>query len=355
MMKIYLFIFLFLPFCLFSQWEKRIKVEVNPKIELMCVLHYLAGYEEKENVYTKKVDSAFKKYRKHPAVKGLMTLMENKKYIMAPDLIRMGIYFSNFPTFQFQEKYSEIDSFILEENFRKKDLEKWFPLVEQFAKESHFWAFFEKNKPYYQSLIAEQRKKFLTYQRQWTLIEQFMGDKSQREWNIYLCPLVGRFHAEALFVNEAFNQKHHLILLNSDFLTFESEYLRQPLVSLLAHEITHLYTSKALYTTYRADILAIAKAKKSRLPAYLFLYKIDETLVSGIATYLDTYILNKSASAFYYEYKYAIQNSNAKELYDITFVMRQLQEYDEAEKAYFTLMDFYPKLVGAVEKWEISN
>ncbi len=354
-MKYYICLFLLMPFALFSQWEKRIKVEVNPKIEVLCIIHHLAGYEQKENEYTQKVDSAFKKYRKHGAVKGLITLMENKTYIMAPDLIRTGVYFSNFPSFQFQEKHSEIDSFILKENFREKDLEKWFPLVEQFAKESHFMAFFEKNKPYYQSLVNEQRKKLLSYQRQWTLLEQFFGDKSQKEWNIYLCPLVNRFHAEALFVSEAFNQKHHPILLNTDFLTFESEYLRNPLVSLLAHEISHLYTSKALYTTYRNDLLAVAKAKKNRLPAYLFLYKVDETLVSGIATYLDTYILNKSQTAFYYEYKYAISNADAKELYDITFVMKALQEYDSNTKTYPTLAAFYPTLIKEVENWEIGE
>lgn len=354
-MKHYIYLFFLIPFSLFAQWEKRIKVEVNPKIELLCVIHHLAGYEQKENDYTHKVDSAFKKYRKHGAVKGLIALMENKKYIMAPDLIRMGVYFSNFPTFQFQEKYSGIDSFILKENFREKDLAKWFPLVEQFAKESHFLQFFEKNMPYYQSLVAEHQKKLLSYQTKWTLIERFWGDSSQKEWLFYICPLVNRFHAEAIFVNEAYNQKHHLILLNSDFLTYKSDYLHHPLVSLLAHEIAHLYTSKQLYTQYRADLLAIAKEQKNRLPAYLFLYKIDETIVSGIAAYLDTYILNKSASAFHYEYQYAIHNANAKELYDITFVMKALQEYDENPQAYPTIMNFYPTLVEKVKEWDIAE
>ena len=45
MMKIYLFIFLFLPFCLFSQWEKRIKVEVNPKIEAVISETLAMPYE----------------------------------------------------------------------------------------------------------------------------------------------------------------------------------------------------------------------------------------------------------------------------------------------------------------------
>jgi hypothetical protein len=266
----------------------KIHVTVQANMELMCVLHYLAGYLPQDTTaYSRDIDRYFAPYRRHKAVRQLQKIIAGRKQAAASDLIRFGRYFTPFPEFRFRKHFHSIDSLSLRAYYREKEVKNFLYACELFAKDTQFPVFFEAHQTLYQhwsdSVAA------LIHQEKYLVkdIQAFYQDKQKRKWEVLLCPLVRHFLGEALPPVEKGLQNWQFLM---GFAGKNDPNPRELLRHLFIHEASHLYVSHLIYQKNAQEIL---HRRPSKYSDFEWLHKIDESLIHALCLYIEVTFYDK--------------------------------------------------------------
>lgn len=213
-MKSYLFL-LFIFGAIFSNTFSapiRVKVEVNPNVELMSVIHLLSGIIKPDSSpYMQEVIQFFSPLKNHEAVRKLKKLIKNRKHSQNIDLIRYGNYFTPPPEFRLAYPFSPIDSLALESMFDMAEVQQFLHACSSFAKVSHFMEFFQKHQPLYAAWSGYIARQIQQDKSTIPILENFFGDKTQPNWRLWICPLVNHFRAQALSSGLKINYAHVIL------------------------------------------------------------------------------------------------------------------------------------------------
>ena len=168
-----------------------LRVSVDPRIELMSIVFYLAGSSEYSKSrmfdYCDAVDKYFAPHVDHPAVQFAAELVEKKGIAYdAPMSLALHIDNNFKPLKSFDDWPWGIDS-----RWTKSDTQRFLNLLSGFAQDTRFDRFLKQNAGTYESIV-QAANKFLDKAdfRQW--LNEFFGTNPEAQLNLTLSPVNGR-------------------------------------------------------------------------------------------------------------------------------------------------------------------
>jgi len=168
-----------------------LRVSVDPRVELMSIVFYLAGSSEYNQSrlfdYVHAVDQYFAPHVEHPAVQFAAELSEKKGIAYdAPMSLALHIDNNFKPLKSFDNWPWGIDS-----RWSKSDTQRFLNLLSGFAQDTNFNRFLKQNKSTYESIV-QAANKFLDKAdfKQW--FNEFFGVNPEAQLNLTLAPVNGR-------------------------------------------------------------------------------------------------------------------------------------------------------------------
>jgi hypothetical protein len=168
--------------------QKKLKVIVDERMELMNVVQYLAGYPilaQGEFSYKQEVDSYFAPYKNHNAVKLYAHIYERYFHFDGPSIY---LYHHSFPGFKKIAEFSADDARDYQFNTYADSLALLMKEMKDFYKASNFHQFYTAHQPFYNNLIKTATDKIAGADTIITLMEKYYG-KQNKEYIIVLAPL----------------------------------------------------------------------------------------------------------------------------------------------------------------------
>lgn len=340
--------------CSYAQYTRGVFVTVNPKIELLSIIQYLTEEAPSfPSAYSERVDTYFAKYKSHAAVSQLKILMNGKKQNVAA-IASLGLYFSDFPTFEFQDNLALDDSLVFYVLCDRQEMKAFLRLCTQFAKDSQSAEFFEKNQVYYTQWTEGIRDKITDCYGEIKAIELFYQEEEAHRWQFYLSPLVGLYYAQAITMSKAYNRKNRSILIGfvdekGLYKLKEPDFLHQNYGYLIWHEPSHYY-SELTYIVYRERVLQLRKkldptfVSKSPIDDIYWLNEIDENIVRAITVVLNEKYRGEKAG------KLTLRTEKKLGFKYIDLLLPALRDYCNHPDLYPTFVSFYPILLEKFEK-----
>ncbi|RZK96311.1 MAG: DUF4932 domain-containing protein [Hymenobacter sp.] len=264
----------------------RITVTVHPGIELLTVVQLLAGRYPLPNKsgYAKETEAYFAAFANHPAVRQARRLPK-----VYTDLPELGYCFDNFP--QVRLHYPAQTSWYTLNG--KDTMQAYLRRCQQFAEDSHFWAFYQRHRAEY-AAWAQPVHARLVSEGLVTKLDSFYRFRTQAaHWTICLDPL-NSWGAHAIMANALNPRYADQVVYTVGFFNRESTDTSTPTFSLGAeasglvwHEGSHIYT-QALQQRHHAAIAKLAylfnqsDAGMQRNNIADWAHCFDENLVRGI-------------------------------------------------------------------------
>lgn len=299
MRKFILYFLLFACFCSVYGQKKpahlsRVSVAVQPSMEMMSVIHYLAGYlEMPETSYADSVKTYFAPYKNHEAVLRLRKLIATRSQQDAGDLLHFGRYFVDG---KYQTVMHPIDSLLLKSYYNPKEWKRFTLAVADFYQKTNFAQFLKNQNPYYQ-VIVKQTQDFVNSDK-YTIpeIEAFFQDKTQARWKLYICPLMTHIQGQTLLSLSPKNNTFSILLgyplLDSSALNAKKRM--EMFQHVLIHESAHLYVSNVVFKDYMQKINDLRTEKNAKEGVFLWWNKVDESITHGISIFVEfTYLHNQ--------------------------------------------------------------
>ena len=184
--------------------EGKTSIDVPEVYELINVVFALTNYGKSEAIYKQTayypaVIAHFSPYINHPAVRILDSLLTKSEGNYAP--LKMDSYAYKFSGDKIQNggvydrvSWGEVN-----------ELTPYIPLLEQFAKQSGFRAFYQKNKAYYTSLIEDFRKNIdVATMKTW--LEKQFPTTHYSTVKVLFSPLVGWNQSANRFEDNGFTE-----------------------------------------------------------------------------------------------------------------------------------------------------
>lgn len=300
MNKAVLFLNLFLCFShLYGQktpsYLSRVSVEVQTSIEMMCVIHYLAGYLDlPETSYADSVKKHFLPHKNHEAILRLRKLIATRSQEDAGSLLHFGRYFEQG---KYQNKLHPIDSLLIESYYNKKEWIRFTQALASFYIDSNFELFFQKQKPYYQSAIQSITALLIADRYTIPEAEAFFQDNTQTKWQFYICPLLTLTQGQTLLpLTKETKQPFQILLgyVHLDTINISKKNRLANFQHILLHESGHVYLSATIFNNFRIEILGLRGAKAKKYSDFQWWNKVDESIVHGFSIFVEySYLQNQ--------------------------------------------------------------
>jgi hypothetical protein len=167
-----------------------------------------------ETAYYDKVITYFDRFKNHSLIDSLNQNMQNDDYDYYYNLKMNACMYS----FNKKNKIVNNSPYIRLGWGSNNHLEKLFPLLESFAKESKFEKFYSQNSDYYQSLI-DTYYKVVPINKMWQWLEKRFSQRYDA-YKIYFSPLIGGAHSTESFSDNGYKE----IIMFVDAPIFSKEY-----------------------------------------------------------------------------------------------------------------------------------
>ena len=229
-----------------AQGNKQLSIRVDEKAELLLTVQYLSDYfliSEAELDYKKELEVAFSAYREHPAVELFKSMSQS--YFAFDKPIEFICHYS-FPELEVAVPFEE--NHLIYWKYRDT-LGLFIHELKDFYERSSFHSFFEGQKPFYDSVVADVRTK-LSNTDYIRLFEAYYRS-SQASYNVIISPLLhsGGF-GPRLKRPDGSNDLFAFIGPSADsgaFPQFNTQYLA---FDLILHEFSHSFCNPVINTYY---------------------------------------------------------------------------------------------------------
>jgi len=307
-------------------------VEINPNVELVEVVFYLAGWNNFSNStyqYVRDVNNYFKGYKDHAAVK------------LAKKAIKKGLIYDAIPKFALELNSEEWSDYIVQRVNGDRDLlNKLAKAIGEFAKETNFTKFYNLHKEFYSAQIERFTKEHPTYKELPKFEEAFFGEKA-RGWHFVLQPLQLYYSYAGSFNRTIYG-----------FIGICAFFNKTPIYcNASAHEFAHSFVNPAVSEYYRefrpySDMFSPVKDVMLAMGYSNWHTYLEETLVRAFEAY---YILktrgNQSSERF-------IKEQEALGFYLVRRVYQAyLLDYLPNRDKYPTFRSFMPELAKLMGRW----
>lgn len=342
--------------------KDNIKVEVDPRIELLTTIQYLADYDLLTHFdldYKKDIDEYFKDYKGHEAVTQYKELA--KKGFIIDDPVLYILNCTSLPDLEMSENMSYSQDLLI---IGVDDINKFRESMKDFYNETNFKDFYDNHKDLYQKILSSYTKDENIIKNYINKLEEYTGRK-QKSYNIILSPLLhqGGFGPS---LNEENKKYDAYIILGSTITSeiykrFDNDYEKSKEFSdtasafklskmLMIHEFTHTH----LRNMEKESYLSTTNSNEPKEQGYL-----NDFSKSGYNTWssiVNEYFVRAITARVLYlqdekgEYEQSINNDKASGFRHIEKLIEKLKEYENNRDKYKQIEDFYPQLLDELVK-----
>lgn len=210
-------------------------VEVHSPIELFHVILALTDVGKQDKYMLRKntdyyaaVQEKFSKYRNKRIVR-----LINEKLIQSPHS------YHKFVKFFYNYRFKNQDLVIKEELKVSSPYKKYVSLMDDFAKSSNYFEFFENHSDYYKELI-EFQKQVVDTKKMWEWLESEFTNRYQCYKTVF-SPLTGGNHSTINFSQEDY--KETIFFISAPFTQSSNQYYSAQLSGVVFTEIDHNYVN----------------------------------------------------------------------------------------------------------------
>lgn len=340
--------------------SENIKVEVDPRIELLTTIQYLADYKRISRInskYKDDIDEYFKYYKDHEAVVQFKELSKRNFNYEGP--IDYILNCTQLPDLQLSENISYSSKQL---QVGVKDLDEFRKEVKRFYKDSNFKEFYNNHEELYTDIISKYTEDS-QIKKDILALENYHGYK-QNSYNIILSPLIhsggygpnlnednGRYDAYQVVgpiisqeIYEEYDKDKEKIKNIKDIVKlFEINK------SVMIHEFNHTYLNNTIEKPY----FSMINDKKPKTDKYL---KSFPKSYSDWNTIVNEYFVRAITARVLFlqnekeEYENAIKNDKKSGFEHIEKLTEKLKQYENNRDKYKQIEDFYPKLLDELVK-----
>jgi hypothetical protein len=319
-----------------------ITLSVDPRIELLSIVQYLAGYRpitELASAYRARVDSTFAGFRGHEAVALFRDMAASGFSFHVPPQATLHRTIDLQPALAFPES-------VLARGGGEDRIETFYRRLTEFRRESGFDAFFQGNRGFHERLLDDAAAHIGPLQSP-ELLEAYYGER-MAAYTIILVPLYmpGGFGIElgAGPESRSIFSVQGPIAAAGDGLSFGDQ---RSFTYLVWHEFSHSFvnplTRAHLRQVQRYEALYEPMAEAMRRQAYgNWESTVNEHIVRAVTTRLA--YLHYGAEAG----DRALRAEQERGFSYVAALAAALERYEAARDVYPTLNDFYPELLAAL-------
>jgi hypothetical protein len=322
-----------------------IDVSVDPRVELMSIIFRLAGNNEykmcKIPAYDKDLETYFKPYKDHPAVKFAAEL-KKKRGVSFDAPMSMAVHLADAntlsPLVPFEPHPADLD-----DRWQPKETEKFLEKARQFAKDTNFAGFLDEHKALYDD-TAKALKDTIRQNAHFEWFDEFFGPRADVNFHVILGMTNGPCSYGASIVLDG--RQHMYSVLGvwmcdpSGKPTFDEET-----VSTLFHELCHSYTNPI-----------VNKFESELEPAGKELYSEVEQVMKKMAygtwqTMMREYIVRVCVIQYHRQYqtppgvKRLLRNEVGRGFIDMRELDEVVSKYESQRDKYPTFESFFPRVV----------
>jgi hypothetical protein len=319
-----------------------ITLSVDPRIELLSIVQYLAGYRpitELPSAYRARVDSAFAGFRDHVAVALFRDMAAAGFSFHVPPQATLHRTIDLQPALPFPPG-------VLARGGGEDRLESFYRHLAEFRRESGFDTFFQANRGFHERLLREAAAHIGPLQRP-ELLEAYYGER-MAAYTIILVPLYmpGGFGIELGAGSESRSifSVQGPVAAAGDGLSFGDQ---RSFTYLVWHEFSHSFvnplTRARLDQVQRYQALYEPMAEVMRRQAYgNWESTVNEHIVRAVTTRLAYLHYGPDAG------DRALKAEQARGFTHVAALAAALERYEASRDVYPTLNDFYPELLAAL-------
>jgi len=320
-----------------------IKIEVDPRVELVGIVFRLAGnYEFNQGrirSYVRDIERHFGDFDGHPAVK-LAARLRSTRRMSCDGPMSLAVYVERdyCPRRTFEQWPWGLDG-----RWKKQETIEFLELLRQFAAEAKFDEFYEAHSALYETGIRSCRAVMAQYDLQ-TWLGEFFGVEEEGDLRLVLGFLNGPSNYGPRFTDGRVHEKYAIIgmpLPDAD----GNPVFRPSQLEIVAHEFCHSFANPVV-DKYMAQLQpAGEKLYVAKAPAMKRIgYQNWQSLMyeSAVRSCVASYIRNSFEPAYLQNYLDEEAGCGfvwTKELSDL------LRMYDANRDKYPTFESFFPELV----------
>ncbi len=321
-----------------------LNITIDPRIELLAAVQSLSDYGEKFSLltsldleYKKDMQQTFKPYAAHDAVKLFQEMSHNDFSFDAPPTVML--YLSPPPELAITLPFTE---YLITRAGGKIKLMRFIEQLKDFAEKSHFMAFFEAHKEFYEKNINSVKNNFKDIDFIGVL-EGYYGQK-QHSYNIILAPIFSGNYGPRISRKDGTYDIFNIVSprqIKDGILYFGS---KDNFEHLAWHEFSHSFVNplgekRREELEKYASLFGPIRSKMTASAYGNWLTAVNEHVVRAVTTRLnylhkgnedgDCVLLGEKTNGFAY----------------VEALCKKLENYEKNRDRYPTFTSFYPQLV----------
>jgi len=328
----------------------KTKIEVDPRMELLCAVQNIAGYPflNRRFDYSKEVVQFFEKDSVEEAVSLTRYLMKKHGFVQdAPhDLI---LRLSEVPELKQTHPFTPRT---IERAGNEENLEKYRLALKQFASESHFSEFWNDHLPYYEKMVEYTVNDLEGYDPVLTLNAYY--NESKKSYTVVLSPLL--YGGYGMRVTDQQNNMDIYGCLSADKIKEGIPYYsKNGLSNYLYHEFSHSFINP-LTDNYQPVVEATSALfspieKEMSSKSYgRWITCINEHIVRAVHIRILYSIGEKTAA------EDLLEMERSRRFVYIEPILKKLQKFEqERDTKNITFTQFYPELMAVFDSLSHSN
>lgn len=328
---------------------RAVNIKVDPRIELLAVVQFLSGYDERYRLitnfdfpYKQDVREYFSAFKNHSAVKLFDRMSADGFSFDAPPAAML--YLSKPPELTIELPFTE---YLSKRAGGAERLNKFVELLRDFAEETEFVAFFKAHRGTFRQIAANAQSQMGGINYAQTL-QDYYG-MSQNSYNIILAPLFTGGYGPRIERSGGKSDIYNILgpMNTEDGLpAFGSE---ESFRHIAWHEFSHSFvnptTAKFSREIDQYETLYKPIAAKMKGQAYgNWQTCVNEHIVRAVTTRLAYREIGPEAS------EQALRSEKNRGFAYVQALCDSLASYEEQRDTYPTLVDYYPELIKVFER-----
>jgi hypothetical protein len=330
-----------------GEQNARIRVTVDPRVELMSIIFHLAGNPEynQGNVpsYVQDVDRSFGSFRDHAAVR-LARELRSKNGVTYDAVMGMAVHVTDGFALQERVPFSPRPE-SLDSRWATESAREFLTLARQFVKDTPFRDFIDKHQDLYQ-VATRRAQDVLDKNAHLEWFDQFFGERKNADFHLILGMLNGGECYGPHFTGADGRENLYSVLGVWAVDAQGQPTFSADIVSTVVHEFTHSYTN-ALVDRFAKELrpageklfaLVDPEMKRQAYGNWKALMYESLNRACGLR-----YTLAFDGSA---AMKKAVDYENSRSFYWVGELADVLARYDTQPRKYKDLAEFFPQVVA---------
>ena len=335
------------------------KPHIDRKVELLSIVFRLAERPEYSSnvfkLYYDRIEQYFEEYKNHELIQFTKSII-GERGLSYDSPMWMAIYLDDN-----MKPLTNVSSSIWQRDPRwtKENVEKFIPLLQQFAKDTKFDVFFNENTDLYNDAVKCFATMYEPLDLNWYL--NFYGKEPSETFSIILGLVSYSNYGPSIDYTDGSRKVFSIVgVLHSDS-TGMPKFEYNPLASItIIHEFHHSFINylidknKEAFRESGEKIFSVVKETMAKQAYNTWEIMMYEALVrAAVIKYVkdSDYYQNKMGNYYQQMIEFLINSEKENGFFWIEELVAELESYNNQRGVYPTLENYLPKLIEAYNTW----